>query len=176
MQITRNDVRLMRENVQIAEKGRIMQFFVGKGKGGGFQAHAYIWANMAGTVLGLNEDGNLWLERVAEALQDVADHEQQRLTWSGQHPEFMSSFSEELARLYDDLDYQRFLRYCNESWGEGRVYEALMHLDHLIQDYREKGYQLEAQPGGHLAILADDQWYEITRAAGVAGGLLRARG
>ena len=116
-------------------------------------------------ILGENENPNIWRDNIYSALKDLSDIEYQKLTWLGKHPKYISSFTETLARVYDDFDFERYIQYYESINGKNKIYIAFSELDKMIDDYQKIGYETEKQTEGSQLILKDPNWIKITEKA-----------
>lgn len=116
-------------------------------------------------VLGEKENPIIWKKNIFEAIKDLSDIELQKLTWAGKHPKFISSFTETLARLYDDLDFERYIEYYKFTNKEDNLLSLLIELDKLITAFKDFGYEIEMQTCGYKTILQDSKWVTITEKA-----------
>ena len=112
-----------------------------------------------------NENYILWSENIFNTIKYLSDLELQKLTWSGKHPEFVSSFTETLASLYDDLDFERFISYYQLIEGVDGSYKLMSELNELIKQFKEFGYETESNDNGYELILSNSNWIEITKKA-----------
>lgn len=115
--------------------------------------------------LGENENPALWQDNLYREIKDLSDIDFQKLTWAGKHPEFISSFSETIATLYDDFDFERFIQYYKSTKGENEIYGMFCELNEMIIRYKKVGYEAENKKGGYNVILSDSNWIEITQKA-----------
>lgn len=115
--------------------------------------------------LGEKEDPLEWQLNIISAIYDISNIEEQKLLWSGMNPEFVSSFTEVMARLMDDLDFDRFLNYYKSINGENNFYFRMNVLYYLIRLYQPIGYSLELKTNGYQLILDDPRWLEISKKA-----------
>jgi len=116
-------------------------------------------------ILGTNENPALWKMNICKAIKNLADIELQKLTWSGKHPEYISSFTETLSSLYDDFDFERYIEYHKSVEGKDQFYKILSELDGLLKEYKDFGYETELIPDGYAVILNDVKWSNITNKA-----------
>lgn len=105
----------------------------------------------------------IWYENILEALNNLADIEYQKLAWAGKHPQhYISSFTEVLARLYDDLEFESFIEEFKFKNGDNEVYHNIIELNNMINLYKDYGYKTEKLVNGYLLILNDTKWINIT--------------
>lgn len=116
-------------------------------------------------ILGSNENPTLWKENICNAIKDLANIEVQKLTWSGKHPKYISSFTETLSALYDDFDFERYIEYHKSTKGEDEFYKIISELNSLLNEYKKFGYEAELMAGGYVVILNDVNWINITNKA-----------
>jgi hypothetical protein len=116
-------------------------------------------------ILEENENPIIWKNNIFEAIKDLSDIELQKSTWSGKHPKFISSFSETLARLYDDLDFKRYIEYYKSKNNIDRIYRLFEELNRMINDFKDYGYETELKKDGFSTILNDKKWISITEKA-----------
>jgi len=116
-------------------------------------------------ILGENENPNIWRENIYNALKNLSDIEYQKLTWLGKHPESISSFTETLATLYDDFDFDRYIQYYESINGRNEIYTNFSELNKMIANYQDFGYDTEMKFEGHQIILKDPKWIKITKKA-----------
>ena len=114
------------------------------------------------SILEENEDPLIWSNNSIKALKDLSDIEFQKLTWSGEHPKFISSFTETLAILYDDLDFERYIEYYKSINGMNRIYELFNEINLMINDFKDIGYETEMEIDGYKKILENKDWLLIT--------------
>lgn len=107
----------------------------------------------------IKENENIvdWERNLYSAIKDIADIEFQKKAWLGEHPDYVSSFSEVISILYDDFDFERFLEYLESTKREEKLYKLLMELDNLINQYKPLSTDEE--------ILVDPNWLHITSKA-----------
>lgn len=116
-------------------------------------------------ILEENENPIIWKNNILEAIKDLSDIELQKLTWSGKHPKLISSFSETLARLYDILDFKRYIEYYKSKNNIDRIYRLFEELNKMINDFKDYGYETELKKNGFSTILNDKKWISITEKA-----------
>jgi hypothetical protein len=116
-------------------------------------------------MIGKNENVQAWENNIFNAVKDVSDIDLQKSTWLGKHPEYISSFTEVIASLYDDFDFERYLNYYKSTNGNNALYKLLYELNNMIEKYKASGYEIELKPKGLEMILSDPQWIEITKKA-----------
>lgn len=116
-------------------------------------------------ILGENENPTTWKNNIFEAIKDLSEIELQKSTWSGKHLKFISSFTETLARLYDDLDFERYIEYLKFVNNENSLLNLFIELNKMITYYKDFGYEIEMKTGGYKMILEDEKWIAITQKA-----------
>lgn len=116
-------------------------------------------------ILEENENPILWKKNLYNALKDLSDIEVQKLTWLGKHPEYISSFTETLAALYDSFDFDRYIRYYESINGRNKIHQYFSELNEMITNYKDFGYETEMKVDGSQIILKDSKWIEITKKA-----------
>lgn len=112
-----------------------------------------------------NENPQVWKNSIYKAIYDIADIDFQRITWSGNDTNIIFSFTEALSTLYDDFDFERFLKYYKSKNNENRLYKLLTELNKLISEYEDYGYETEMEVNGYNKILNDQNWIKITKKA-----------
>ncbi len=112
-----------------------------------------------------NENPIIWENNIFKAIFDLSDIELQKLAWSGNHPNFISSYTETLARLYDDLDFERYTEYYRSINGDDRLYKLLNEINLMINDFEDIGYEIEMETDGYKKILENKVWLGITEKA-----------
>lgn len=115
--------------------------------------------------LASNENPIIWENNIFDAIKNISDIDLQKQTWSGSNPRYISSFTESLARLYDDLDFERFLKYYKSKNKGNELYKLLIELNKLISEYKDYGYETEMEANGYNKILNDQNWIKITKKA-----------
>ena len=108
------------------------------------------------------ESDIIWKNNIYETLTDLSDIECQKLTWSGKHPEFISSFTETLGMLYDSYDFKSYIENYKMLNGENTLYIMFKEVDKMISSYEVYGFEIEKKNNGHLRILEDEKWILIT--------------
>jgi hypothetical protein len=116
-------------------------------------------------MIGENENVEIWGNNIFKAIKDVSDIELQKLAWLGKHPVFISSFTEVVATLYDDFDFERYIKYYKSIKGKDKLYKLLFELNEMINKYKVQGYEVELEAKGMEMILSDPKWIEITKKA-----------
>ena len=110
------------------------------------------------------EDFDLWEINLLRSLEDLSDLEMQKLSWSGNHPEIVFSFTEALAAVYDDFDFEEYIVRYKSIHGEDGYYALLVELDTRLEAFQKDGYRME-ESGGYQEILNDVRWKQITEIA-----------
>jgi hypothetical protein len=116
-------------------------------------------------MIGENENVEIWGNNVFNAIKDISDLDLQKLAWLGKHPVYISSFTEVIATLYDDFDFERYIKYYESVKGKDKLYKLLIELNEMINKYKANGYEIELEYKGTERILGDPQWIEITNKA-----------
>tara|TARA_R110002096_G_scaffold431852_1_gene647543 strand:- start:206 stop:598 length:393 start_codon:yes stop_codon:yes gene_type:complete len=116
-------------------------------------------------ILGENENPVIWKKNIFEAIKNLSDIELQKLTWSGKHPKFISSLTETLARLYDDLDFERYIEYYKSINNMDNTYILFEELNKMMNDFKDYGYETELKVEGYKEILNNTKWIAITQKA-----------
>lgn len=114
----------------------------------------------------------LWEENINNSLNDLANIDLQHSSWMGTNNNYISSFTEVLGMLYDSFGFEDYIEYYREHYGQNNIYDNLVQLDKMINDYQEIGYELEAQ-GDIEKILLDFRWIKITEKAKEVLGLMQ---
>ncbi|MFD2162264.1 hypothetical protein ACFSJU_07655 [Paradesertivirga mongoliensis] len=105
-----------------------------------------------------NENLKNWEGSIFNAIKDVADIDSQKKTWLGKDPHYISSFSEVINILYDDFDFEQYVKYYEQVKGKDALYILFSELDEKINEYDASGKTDEQ-------ILEDPPWIEITQKA-----------
>lgn len=116
-------------------------------------------------MIGENENVAIWNRNIFNAIKDVSDIEMQKAAWLGKHPVYISSFTEVIATLYDDLDFERYIKYYESIQGKDKLYKLFFDLNEMINKYKSIGYEVELEPNGAERIMNNPQWIEITNKA-----------
>jgi len=101
------------------------------------------------------EQLNNWKVKIFNSIKDISDFDQQKLTWLGKHPIYVSSSSETINTLYDDIDFELFIDYCRENEENKPLYFKLVELNKKINKY----IQIEKTD---IEVLNDSEWKDIT--------------
>lgn len=116
-------------------------------------------------ILRENENPIIWKKHIFEAIKDLSDVDFQKETWSGKHPKLISSFTENLASLYDDLDFERYIEYYKSINNIDNTYILFEELNKMINDFKDYGYETELKVEGYKEILNNTKWVAITKKA-----------
>jgi hypothetical protein len=116
-------------------------------------------------MIGENENVEIWGNNVFNAIKDISDLDLQKLAWLCKHPVYISSFTEVIATLYDDFNFERYIKYYESVKGKDKLYKLLIELNEMINKYKANGYEIELEYKGTERILGDPQWIEITNKA-----------
>jgi len=113
------------------------------------------------------ENPIIWKNNIFKAIFDLSDLEFQKITWSGQNPNYAFSFTEALAMLYDTCDFERYIKYYKSINGEDKTYNLFNEINLMINDFKAFGYEAEMKIDGYKKILENKSWISITEKAKV---------
>lgn len=108
-------------------------------------------------MIGENENIKVWEKNLFNAIKDISDIDFQKKTWLGKDPRYISSFSEVISVLYDDFDFERYIKYYESIRGNDDLTNLLSELNQMINEYEA------AETDEH--ILIDPKWVGITNKA-----------
>ena len=109
------------------------------------------------TILGENENPIIWKINILKSLIDLSDIDFQKETWLGNNPNFISSYIETVNTLFDDFDFERYVKYYASINGKNDLYFRFNDLINMINQYEE--------PDNDELILKDPKWISITNKA-----------
>lgn len=108
-------------------------------------------------MIGENEDIQIWEKNLLNAIKDFSDIDFQRRAWLGKDPQYISSFSEVICVLYDDNNFDRYIKYLESIRRDDDLKNLMSELDQIINEYEEAETD--------EFILTDPKWIEITNKA-----------
>ena len=106
-----------------------------------------------------------WELNIFKSIKDFSDIELQTITWSGKNQNQISSFTETLATLYDDFDFDEYISFYSNKYGNTEFLKLLLAFNIQVNNFKYDGYVLEQTDNGHLKILNDPRWIEIAKIA-----------
>ena len=106
-----------------------------------------------------SEDYKMWEENVFYAINAASDIEMQRIVWLGKDPNRVSSFSEVYCVLYDDFDFEDYIRYYESKHSDDEFLKQMKCLDRMMSCYTPPSSDSDAP------ILIDPKWRDITEQA-----------
>lgn len=105
-------------------------------------------------------DYGTWLERILSVAKDLSDERYQERAWIRGSGAEVDSLSEAINRLFDDYDFDGFVRECSHT-GVVPV-DKLRALEALRQSLDQ--YLSNASDDDQIAV-RDPRWQEIRRRA-----------
>jgi hypothetical protein len=114
-----------------------------------------------------------WELNVVKSISDFSDIESQQITWSGKDPNRISSFTETLATLYDDFDFDDYILFYSNKYGDTELLKLYLAFNLQVNNFKDDGYKLEQSVNGHMKILNDPRWIEITKIASLISSFKR---
>jgi hypothetical protein len=107
-----------------------------------------------------NENLESWKKNIFDAIKDVSDIEFQKHAWLGKTPEIISSYIEVIAVLYDNSDFDGYIRNYESINGEDKLYNLFIELDTLMTNYNS-AMTIELKLDDQT-VLQDPKWVQIT--------------
>ncbi|HEU4497298.1 MAG TPA: hypothetical protein VFR70_09625, partial [Flavobacterium sp.] len=91
----------------------------------------------------MDEQNKVWEDNILNSLKELSDIDVQYLSWLGLDDSHISSFTEVLGMLYDTFGFDDYIEYYKLKYRNEKVYNNLVQLDKMINDYQTTGYELE---------------------------------
>ena len=108
-------------------------------------------------MIGKNVNVQSWETNLFHAIENLADLEFQRETWTGKNPQLISSYIEIINVLFDDNGFIDYIDYYKSLNGADNLYNLFIELVNMIDNYN-------GQENDEL-ILNDPSWIAITNKA-----------
>ncbi|MBS1690053.1 MAG: hypothetical protein JSS96_15090 [Bacteroidetes bacterium] len=107
------------------------------------------------------DDYKLWEKNIFYAIKNVSNIEMQKLAWLGKSPKIVSSFSEVYNVLYDDFDFEDYIKYYESKHSSDNLLMQMKRLDIMMSNYNPP----DSASWVDDLILLDPKWIEITKQA-----------
>jgi len=105
------------------------------------------------------EQLDIWKNNILTSIKEISNLELQKLTWTGKHPFYVSSFVESINTLYDDYAFDEYIDYLKVNVSKtDELYLKFTILDNMINKYKQSDKS-------DLEILNDPKWIDITLVA-----------
>lgn len=104
-----------------------------------------------------SQDFKIWKQNIYNSVKDISDYELQKLSWTGNLPNVVSSFVEVVNTLHD-FEFESFIDYLHFNNYDKEMIYKMQEFSVLLNKY-------DSQKKSHLEILADDNWIVIVNKA-----------
>ena len=106
------------------------------------------------------------IEWVFKEIGELANLEKQKFTWSGKSPNEIDSYSEMIARIFDDLEIDSAIEYLKrKKCIDENLISEVQILVVRLENFIPKATELEGDGSGYYLILEHHEWIEITKMA-----------
>jgi hypothetical protein len=111
-------------------------------------------------------DLNIWRSELISEISTISSMSELKRLWSGHDVNEVSSFSEEVAHIFDDYDINGFIDNGPfKAEMNAAQFDALCEFRHQFSDYVDRFTAEQITTMDHDAIFSDPKWLKVIAAA-----------